>query len=395
MSANISSRIEKEYILDILFTKRIPLSFYIKEKYEFTGTIVRYDSFTITIQHNCKLPLSIYQKLTFIFFVRDNRHMFTSSIKSIVNSQTFVVNFPDSIVRNIQRRHQRVTLKDNIVSVSFQSKIEHLDFPETTNFKIFDENLLKLEIINNIQELIGGFKRKMSVFSKNAIVMFKNRNPATLEEFLIVKTGKSFYVPNSFKYFPDSQVYDIDKVIVNEDIIEYYKLLGNDQNVALQKINQLLILKQKKNILSELYFPVIYKKFVIGYLYLMNEIEKNSQIAFNIINNLEEFSKLLIASLIKNNYFTRSEYLNVEANIFDISAGGMQFFSKDNDLSSNLLEKDEAQLNFKIDGKIFSLKAYVRRRWKEQDYWHYGVQFDDTQTEQLESLKSEIYKKQN
>ncbi|HPC37913.1 MAG TPA: PilZ domain-containing protein [Exilispira sp.] len=393
MSANISSKIEKEYIIDILFTKKIPLSFFVKEKYEFTGTIIRYDAFTITVQHNCKLPLSIYQKLNFIFFVRDNRHMFTSTIKSIVNSQTFVISFPDNIVRNIQRRFQRVTLGENNVEVTFQSKIEHLDFPETTNFKIFDENLLKLDSINNIQDMIDGFRRKMSVFSKNAIVIFKNRNPSTIEEFLIVKTGKAFYIPNSFKYFPDSQVYDIEKVIVNEDIVEYYKLLGNDQNVANQKINQLLLLKQKKNILSELYYPMIYKKFVIGYLYLMNETDKNSQIAFNIINNLEEFSKLLIASLIKNSYFTRTEYLNVNANIVDISAGGMQFYSDDNSLASNLFEKDELQLNFRIENSIFSLKAFVRRRWKEQDNWHYGVQFDDTQSEQIEILKNLIYKK--
>ncbi len=393
MSANISSKIEKEYIIDILFTKKIPLSFFVKEKYEFTGTIIRYDAFTITVQHNCKLPLSIYQKLNFIFFVRDNRHMFTSTIKSIVNSQTFVISFPDNIVRNIQRRFQRVTLGENNVEVTFQSKIEHLDFPETTNFKIFDENLLKLDSINNIQDMIDGFRRKMSVFSKNAIVIFKNRNPSTIEEFLIVKTGKAFYIPNSFKYFPDSQVYDIEKVIVNEDIVEYYKLLGNDQNVANQKINQLLLLKQKKNILSELYYPMIYKKLVIGYLYLMNETDKNSQIAFNIINNLEEFSKLLIASLIKNSYFTRTEYLNVNANIVDISAGGMQFYSDDNSLASNLFEKDELQLNFRIENSIFSLKAFVRRRWKEQDNWHYGVQFDDTQSEQIEILKNLIYKK--
>lgn len=393
MSANISSKIEKEYIIDILFTKKIPLSFFVKEKYEFTATIIRYDAFTITVQHNCKLPLSIYQKLNFIFFVRDNRHMFTSTIKSIVNSQTFVISFPDNIVRNIQRRFQRVTLGENNVEVTFQSKIEHLDFPETTNFKIFDENLLKLDSINNIQDMIDGFRRKMSVFSKNAIVIFKNRNPSTLEEFLIVKTGKAFYIPNSFRYFPDSQVYDIEKVIVNEDVVEYYKLLGNDQNVANQKINQLLILKQKKNILSELYYPMIYKKFVIGYLYLMNETDKNSQIAFNIINNLEEFSKLLIASLIKNSYFTRTEYLNVNANIVDISAGGMQFYSDDNSLASNLFEKDELQLNFRIENSIFSLKAFVRRRWKEQDNWHYGVQFDDTQSEQIEILKNLIYKK--
>lgn len=393
MSANISSRVEKEYIIDILFQKKLPLSFFIKEKYEFSATIIRYDAFTITLQHNCKLPLSIYQKLNFIFFVRDNRHMFTSTIKSIVNSQTFIISFPENIVRNIQRRHQRITLKENTVSVVFQSKIERLDFPETTTFKIFDETLLKLDSINNLQEMIDGFRRKMSVFSKNAIIIFKNRNPATLEEFLIVKTGKSFYIPNSFKYFPDSQVYDVEKVIVNEDIIEYYKILGNDQNVASAKINQLLIIKQKKNILSELYYPVIYKKFVIGYLYLMNETDKNSQIAFNIINNLEEFSKLLIASLIKNNYFSRIEMLSEIADIIDISAGGMQFSSKSNALASNLFEKDEHQLNFRIENNVFSLKAFVRRRWKEDDNWHYGVQFDDSQTEQIDILKNIIYKK--
>jgi len=393
LSANISSRVEKEYIIDILFSKKIPLSFFIKEKYEFSGTIFRYDAFTITILHNCKLPLSIYQKLNFIFFVRDNRHMFTSTIKSIVNSQTFVISFPDNIIRNIQRRHQRVKINENKVSVVFKSKTEHLDFPETTTFRIFDESLLKLETIDNIQDLVDGFRRKMTVFSKNAIVIFKNRNPSTLEEFLIVKSGKSFYIPNSFKYFPDSQVYDVEKVIVNEDIIEYYKLLGNDSNVASQKINQLLLLKQKKNILSELYYPVIYKKFVIGYLYLMNETEKNSQIAFSIINNLEEFSKILIASLIKNNYFTRTEYLNVESDIVDISAGGMQFFSDDKSLSSNVFEKDDIQLNFKLEDTIFSLKGFVRRRWKENENWYYGIQFDDTQTDQIDNLKRIIYKK--
>ncbi len=394
MSTNISSRVEKEYIIDILYNKKIPLSFYVKEKYEFSGIITRYDSFTLTIQHNCKLPLSVYQKLTFIFFVRDNRHMFISTIKSIVNSQTFLVSFPETIIRNIQRRFQRVNIKENSVSVQFESKTEHLDFPETTTFKIFDESLLRLETINNIQELIDNFRRKMSIFSKNAIVLFKNRNPSTIEEFLIVKTGKAFYIPNSFKYFPDSQVYDIEKVIVNEDIIDYYKLLGNDNNVANQKINQLLILKQKKNILSELYYPVIYKKYVLGFIYLMNEVDKNSQIAFNIINNLEEFSKLLIASLIKNNYFTRIEILTVNANIIDISAGGMQFSSSEELMYTNLLEKDKVTLTFKLENNIFSLIGYVRRRWKKDENWYYGVQFDDSQVEQIENIKKIIYNKE-
>ena len=393
MSTNITSRIEKEYILNDLVEKKIPLTFLVKEKYEFTGRITYYDSFTITIQHNCKLPLVVFQKITFIFFIRDNRHMFTTTIKNIINSQTFVVNFPDTILRNIQRRHLRITLKENnSITLTFKSKVEKLDFPETTAFKVFDENLLKLDSITNIQELIANFRRKMSIFSKNAIIMFKDRNPSTFEEFLIVKTGKSFYIPNSFKYFPDSQVYDPATVIVTDDIIEYYKLLGTEESLITGKINQLLLIKQKKNILSELYFPMIYKKYVLGYLYIMNETEKNSQIAFNIVNNLDEFSKYLTASLIKNNYFTREEMFTETAAIVDISAGGLQFHTENKNIVSNILEKDKVKAYFRIQDTIFNMDVYVRRRWQENGVWYYGVQFDDKDTEQIEILKNLIYK---
>lgn len=222
--------------------------------------------------------------------------------------------------------------------------------------------------------------------------MFKDRNPSTFEEFLIVKTGKSFYIPNSFKYFPDSQVYDPATVIVTDDIIEYYKLLGTEESLITGKINQLLLIKQKKNILSELYFPMIYKKYVLGYLYIMNETEKNSQIAFNIVNNLDEFSKYLTASLIKNNYFTREEMFTENAAIVDISAGGLQFNTENKNIVSNILEKDKVKAYFRIQDTIFNMDVYVRRRWQDNGVWYYGVQFDDKDAEQIEILKNLIYK---
>lgn len=392
MSDKITSLVEKEFVFNQLIQNKTAIDFIINNKSKFTGFINSFSKSQLTIKHNSNLPLTPYQKLTCSFFFRDNRHTFNTIVVSIIDTKTFIIKEPKEILRNLQRRFERVKIEDiQHIQISYKGKVIDLNFPKTEVFSPFPEKDYLSKSNNSIKNLLAAFKNKMSIFSENHIYMLRGKSPSTLEEFLIIKTGKSFYIPNTFRYFPDSSVYDSSKVIVVDDIVEYEKLMGTAEIVIPDKINSLLISKQKKNIFSELYYPVIYKNYVISYIYIMNTIDKKAQIAFNTIYKLDEFSKLLIAGLIKSNYFESLEIDKKQTNLVDISAGGVLISSNDKMMWDSLDKGTRIKISFSLKEHLFDLKGMVRRKFEKDDNFYFGVQFIDIPLDTINLLKELLY----
>ena len=390
----ISSLVEREYILSSIKQKNVELNITSKEKICFSGSLLHYDKTTLTIKHNCNLSFSLFQKIKVSFFLKNSRHLFETTIKTIIDPHTFILKQPREIWRNPQRRFERITLEHiTQISIKYKGKTTVLNFPETEHFIPFSMEKFQTRQLSSIQNLLSAFKQKMEIFSKNLIVMLRDKQPRTLEEFLITKTGKAFFIPNTFRYFPDSQVYDATKIITSEDLIEYEKLMGTDEHLIQDKITQTLVEKQKKEIFSELYFPIIYRKFVISYIYLMNTIEKKAQIAYNTIQKLDEFGKLLIATLIKHGYFDKMELRQHETNLIDISAGGLLFSSTDPDLWKVLETDDIIDISFVLKGNFFDLKGLIRRKFQENEILCFGVQFIEYHLDTQNLLQQLLYDK--
>ncbi|MCX8058475.1 MAG: PilZ domain-containing protein [Spirochaetes bacterium] len=388
----IKSLIDKEFLYKSIVDNNIPVTIYIKNNVSFDGFIISYDRFSITIKHNSNLPLSPFQKIQVSFFFRENRHIFESSIKNIIDSKTFSIKNPEMIFRNPKRKYQRITIDElSHIQIFFKDVSVQLNFPETEKFCPFPYEKFKDKKLDTVENLLKNFKQKMSVFSKNKIVMLRDKQPNTLEEFLIIKTGKSFYIPNVNSYFPDTDLYDRDLVIVKPDLIEYWKLMGTEVKDPNSQINSLLKIKESRGIYSELFFPVIYKKYVISYIYIMNQIDKKQQIPFNIIPKLEEFGKLMLATLIQYKYFEKLEEKSKQTELIDLSAGGLQFGTIDKTIIDNINIDDNIKISFSIKGQYFYLEGIIRRKYQFENKWYYGVQFINYPLETQQQLEKLLY----
>jgi|GEM_PF-2052469 len=389
----IKSLIEKEFLFKTILDNNIVLTINIKNNVSFEGFLLNYDRFSLTIKHSSNLPLSPFQKVQISFYFRENRHIFETTIKNLIDSKTFVVKNPDMIYRNPKRKYERIAITElSHIQIFFKDLSVQLNFPETEKFVPFPYEKFKDKKLDTIENLIKIFRQKMSIFTSNKIIMLRDRQPTTLEEFLIIKTGKSFYIPNVSSYFPEKDLFDKDLIIVKDDLIEYWKIMEMNYKDPNSQINSLLKLKESRGIFSELFFPVIYKKYVISYIYLMNDINKKQQIPFNIIPKLEEFSKLMIATLIQYKYFEKLEQKAKQTELIDVSPGGLQFGTTDNDIIKNINIDDQIKISFSIKGHYFNLDGLIRRKYQFENKWYFGVQFINYPLETQQSLENLLYK---
>ncbi len=392
MSDNISSIVEKEYILNYLKDQNIPLTIELKENVKFDSYLTHFDRFTLTLKHKSNLPIAPYQKINIHFYFRDNRHFFSTVVKSLIDSHTMIVKLPKEIVRNAKRRFKRVKLDDlKNIQIIFQDKITTLNFPETENFKTFPSKKFENKKLDSIANLIQAFRNRMKVFSNNKIIMLRDKQPKLLEEFLIIKTGKCFFLPNTNKYFPDKDTYDPEKVITKEDLYEYWKLMGVEGNLINKKIDNLLERKKNNSVFSELYYPIIYKKYVVAYIWLSNSYEKNSQISYNTVLKLNDFGNVLIATLLYNNYFETLSKKTKMTQLIDISAGGLQFSTTDKEIIKKIDVDSNLKISFSVKSHYFEFECSVRRKYSKDGKYFLGIQFIKYPIEERQSLEKLLY----
>ena len=109
--------------------------------------------------------------------------------------------------------------------------------------------------------------------------------------------------------------------------------------VITSRLGNILYEKTKKDIVSELWCPVLYNEYVVGYVHVWNSVVRRERISQDIIEYVQEFAKVLCYSLVTNGYFKveNSTERRYEAPIIDMSASGLLFAHTSADLVRELL----------------------------------------------------------
>ena len=71
----------------------------------------------------------------------------------------------------------------------------------------------------------------------------------------------------------------------------------------LDRLPSLLSMKRDQNIGSEIYCPILFEQYAVGYIYAADTIESNLEIDVEMVSYIHEFSQILAFALKKNGYF--------------------------------------------------------------------------------------------
>jgi hypothetical protein len=300
--------------------------------------------------------------------------------------------------KNLARSHSRVVTPPELqIQFTFRGDRYSLSFPKITDYEPeeitgFMEHLNPQDLNGLIEQLavcIHGFA------SGYKLIMFKDIKPSTAEERLIAETGKSIFLPSTLGTLPETDP-NPKKRLVTEDMLKrYLESTGVGKQYLDEAAARFIRSKFDAGIFSDVWVPIIFQDYVIGYIHLWVSKEGVPPLNYEVIDTIYQFARILAFSLKINGYFESDKLKNepFTGNVIDISASGLLFAYPNSDFAMEL------QPDFELSVKLSALKrtvnatAQIVRRYNDKTTYYFGCRFLDMAPEDIRFLFEFIYGK--
>ncbi len=337
------------------------------------------------------------EEIRVFFYLKNNYHTFSATVAE-ARTDRLVLRHPEGIYKNLQRKFERIRLSGNIeVSFSLRGRKIELNFPRADRFVPLDppEPSPSFDPAR-IQMLVGGFRQKMTAgASRHKITMLRDRTPRTWEERVIVRFGRCLWIPATSEDFPARDPFPDGRVITRADLQAFEEESGTRPQVIPSRLGNILYEKSKQDIYAELYCPILYNEYVVGYIHVVNEGEKRDRITRDVVDSVWQFARVLCYSLVTNGYF-RAENAGerrFEAPIVDMSASGLLFAHPSPDLARELLVHTDLDLLVRVESRQITVGSRIMRKFRDAENSYYGVLFLRIEPEDFRFLFEYLYGK--
>lgn len=385
-------RIEKEFILKDVCERHTPLEVHLSNE-RLRALITRFDEERVTLSFPNDILPSDLTELTVFFRFRNNPVTFTSRVLEVRESEVTVAQ-PAELVRDLSRAFERIRSPRGVsVSFLFKGRQVQLDYPDSDQYDPVEEPELDSGFdATRISDLLKAFRERAGRFSsENKIVMLRGRTPTSFQERLIARSGKILVLPF---YAADGQIRSEEvreRILTQDEVIGHETDDGEDMFMVLERIGKIVDSNREKRIWHEIYCPILYHQYVVGYLYLMRADREQEKFEPATFDFLLQYSRILAYSLKANGYF-RAEPVVDEfgaAELIDISGSGV-LFSYPPDGPEILLYTD-LDLRIHVGEQTIPVRGRVMRSFNDTDRVYIAVQFIELDPDDMEVLMEQIY----
>ena len=385
-------RIEKEFILKDVHERHTPLEIHISEE-RLQAFIDRFDEerLVLTLPDDI-LPPGL-EALTVFFRFRNNPMTFTSRILEVSDGKVEVAQ-PKELFRDLTRNFERIKTPTGVsVTFLFKGQQVRMDYPDSDQYDPVEEPELDPGFdATKIADLLRSFRERAARFAtENKIVMLREHTPTSFQEKLVARTGKIVVLPF---YTADVQIRSAEvreRILTQDEIIAYEAEEGEDMFTVLERIGKIIDSNREKRVWHELYCPILYHQYVVGYLYLMRANSEQEKFEPSTFEFVLQYGRILAYSLKANGYF-RAEPVVDEfgaAELIDISGSGL-LFSYPPDGPEILLYTD-LDLRISFGGHTVPVRGRVMRSYNDSDRVYIAIQFIELDPDDMELLFEHIY----
>ncbi len=388
-------RIEQEFILSSIIEKKFSVELQ-TGKISVTGIFLSMEGNSLLFSSSDSLIGEVHEEESVVFFFAFFSHTMTFTTRVIKDGNPLEILIPTHIYKNLKRKFIRVpTSMDIELSFTLENARIVLDFPKTQEYESLESKVFSDDFdLSDLKELFGQFKsRAMDYAAESEIVMLRSKLPKTFEEQIITDTGKSLFITETGIPFPDKSRVNSEFVITEEMFLDKHGDEIVSYGMNLRQIEILLKKKHRNGVFAELYTPVIYHEYAIGYIRLANNSKRKQAFTNKTLNFAREFSRILAYALEKQGYFAggklkEGKYL---PEIIDISASGLLFTHPEKQLSEILGLYGDLKLILKIGPRKMEISSRVMRKYKTKDFYFYGIQFLEIEPEDFRFLFDYVY----
>ncbi len=390
------SQIEKEFLIKTVSQNEQPVRFH-GVSTAGTGliTTIEKTGMCVTLLDTMDGSLfSICERITGYFDCLGKTYAFETTVRDS-KQKVLRVDPPVKLLRSLQRKFVRVR-RPRDINVTFHLANEDitLDYPVCPEYISVDSPACAERFMGStLQDLVCEFKREVGQkATENTIIMFRNRPPATFEEELVSKTGKVLFIPSTASPLPKQDPYPEGRIIT-ESIEEQFE----DPNFFVEGSHFERILKEKvaRGISSEIWCPVVYYQYVVGYIYVSNAMGESFDVSM--IDYLWDFSRILAFQLKKTGYFESSQRTSGPKGhapkVLDMSPGGMLISLPKSEIRTPIREGSVFSVEVSHRDKTVECSARVVRRFEESDSTSYGTNFINLSSSDVMTLYEFLYRK--
>jgi hypothetical protein len=327
---------------------------------------------------------------------QNQRVTFPAKITKISGGD-MLIGLPENLIKSPQRKAVRLPPpKDLRLEFYMQHDKVRIDSPESSEYSNLEMPSLSAGFdISSISGLLDSFKAMSStMYSRNGIVMFnKGREPETIEERLVADYGRTLLISSMHGPLPSADPYPEGRIIT-QSMADAFE--GPDIFLEGSALERSRAEKSALGVVSELFSPILYYQYVLGYVYLMNDESRKAILDYRAVDFAWEFSRILAYSLKNNNYFRIDETSVPDPyrpQIVDMSSTGCLFSMpktvskvklKVGTILNVVLSKDAG------DGTV-SIMGRVARHLEDRQSDYYGIAFLNAEQDAVETLHRSLY----
>ena len=390
-------RIEKEFLLKVLYDEKIPI-LYLRDRSEFVFTVTKSTKEEITYKSNRPVTgLKAKKKIDLIFDYRGQVISFAVEVFTI-KDDIITSSIPESLYKNLDRSYSRVqTPSDLSVHITFLGDRYSLPYPKVREYSHCELNdyMLSLDPVN-LSNLIDQMAAWIKGFANGyKLVIFKDQKPVATEELLLAETGKAFYLPSTYGPLPSEDPYPKGRLITEEIFKRYLESTGVDMAFVDEACDRFIKTKLDSGIFSDLWVPILFQEYIIGYIHIWVNSQGKLPFDYTVIDTLYQYGMVLANSLEINGYFEDGKIKNesFEGKIMDISASGLLFVNPNNTSSAYLMPNIELAIKLITPKRKVNTNARIVRKFKDSAQGYFGVRFLDMAPEDMRFLFEYIYGK--
>ncbi len=391
-------RIVREFLFKGLAEEQLLMKLHAhRRELEGRATGVKPERIEVTITSGDPQGFAPGDHVRVYFLYQNNWHTFSTRVVECGEGRV-ALESPEGVYKNPQRKYERVAIGEEAeVFFTLQGQRVELNFPRTTRPPPADAPLTVREDFDfgSLEKLHKSFRERMEkAVSASRIVMLRDKVPEKYEEKVIAALGKMLWIPLTEEDWPAKDPFPDERVILRRDLVKYEESLDRPAYVITSKLGNILYEKQKKRVHSELWCPILFESYIIGYLYLVNFEERKERISKDLADWVWEFAKVLSYSLQLSGYFTSGTTAGerrYESSIIDISAAGLLFAHSRPELSRDLLVHTDLDVTVRFAERRLSIRARVRRKFQDGERCYFGLQFLSITPEDLAFLFQKLY----
>jgi len=317
---------------------------------------------------------------------------------STFKDEHIITEEPEFLFKNLERSFSRVSTPSELeVQFTFSGDRYSLSYPKISEYeRVTEGEFMKSVDPKNLSGLIDQMAAWIKGYASGyKLTIFRDTKPTSTEERLLAETGKTFFLPYTQTAFPNEDPYPRKRLITEDLFKRYLESTGVDLSFVDDACTRFLKQKHESGILSDLWVPILFQEYVIGYIHIWINTEGKPPFDYGIIDTLYQFSKILANSLKVNGYFETGKIKNdpFEGKIIDISASGLLFAYPNSVLASTLLPDNELSVRLATARRTVNAKARIVRRYKDNVQGYFGCRFLEMAPEDLRFLFEYIYGK--